>query len=90
VLQSSNSLQCGDSRTYDGYYDHREYVVHMAFLSWGGRSLSEVRTAVVPRGELRKTAPRSLQAVPREGVLQNDLRDATIDFKRAEMGNVQC
>lgn len=82
------------------YYDHRVYVVYMAFLSWGGCSLSEARAAGVPRNELRDTAVRSLRAVHCEGVRHGDVRDANmlfneetgvmmIDFERAEMGDRQ-
>jgi hypothetical protein len=82
------------------YYDHRVYVVYMAFLSWGGCSLSEARTARVPKDKLRELAVQSLRAVHRERVRHKDVRDANmlfneetgvmmIDFERAEMGDPQ-
>ncbi|KAK7414099.1 hypothetical protein QQX98_007042 [Neonectria punicea] len=78
------------------YYDHRVYVVYMTLLSWGGCSISEAEAAGVPRGKLREMAIRSLQAVHRQRVRQNDVREPNmlfseetgvmvIDFERAEM-----
>jgi serine/threonine protein kinase len=82
------------------YYDHRVYVVYMAFLSWGGCSLSDARATGVSRDELRDMAVRSLQTVHREGIRHKDVRDANmffheetgvmvIDFERAEMDDVR-
>lgn len=82
------------------YYDHRVYVVYMAFLSWGGCSLWDARAAGVASDELRRMAVRSQQAVHREGVRHEDVREANmlfheetksvmmIDFERAKMSDV--
>ncbi|KAK1654920.1 hypothetical protein BDP81DRAFT_416810, partial [Colletotrichum phormii] len=69
------------NRTY--YYDHRVYVVHMTFLSWGGHDLS--------------TIEGSLGAIHCQGVVHKDMRKENmvfnkeingimvIDFERAQL-----
>ncbi|KAF4120730.1 hypothetical protein GMORB2_2734 [Geosmithia morbida] len=75
-------------KTY--YYDHRVYVVHMSFMSWGG-------TRPDPHGgeRLREKAALSLRAIHNNGVIHGDVRGANmlcsdemdgimvIDFERA-------
>ncbi|PFH59658.1 hypothetical protein XA68_12063 [Ophiocordyceps unilateralis] len=81
------------SRIY--YFDHRVYVIHMMFLSWGGPVIcldGLEKAAVRPFYE---KADQSLEAVHGAGVLHNDVRTANvlwnaevngvfiIDFERA-------
>ncbi|KAK8000488.1 hypothetical protein PG990_013088 [Apiospora arundinis] len=77
------------------YYDHRVYVVHMTFLSWGGLSIPQV----VNDGQkyLHDEALRALQAIHHVGVVHRDVRWANmlvnpetngvvlIDFERASL-----
>ncbi|XP_044716019.1 kinase [Hirsutella rhossiliensis] len=80
-------------RTY--YYDHRVYVVHMTFLSWGGDMIDEAKVAGSTRRILEAKALASLRAIHQEGVVHKDVRSANmlinketdgvmmIDFERA-------
>ncbi|KAM4061387.1 kinase [Hirsutella rhossiliensis] len=80
-------------RTY--YYDHRVYVVHMTFLSWGGDVIDEAKIAASTRRILEAKALASLRAIHEEGVVHKDVRSANmlvnketdgvmmIDFERA-------
>ncbi|ENH66347.1 Reticulocyte-binding protein 2 like protein a [Fusarium oxysporum f. sp. cubense race 1] len=66
------------NKTY--YYDHRVYVVHMSFLSWGGCSIDRAqRTGDMDRS-LEDEAIRSLRAMHREGVVHKDVRLANMLF----------
>ncbi|EGX92824.1 Protein kinase-like domain [Cordyceps militaris CM01] len=79
------------------YYDHRVYVVHVTFLSWGGCEISEPREDSNTKESLEQQATLSLQALHRLGVLHRDVRRANmlvnsetggvmmIDFERAEL-----
>ncbi|KAI8633007.1 hypothetical protein F5Y19DRAFT_285106 [Xylariaceae sp. FL1651] len=80
-------------KTY--YYDHRVYVVHMTFLSWGGLSIPQ---RVNDRQKsLENKAFQALQALHHEGVVHRDVRWANmlfspetnrvmlIDFERASL-----
>ncbi|RTE73952.1 hypothetical protein BHE90_011614 [Fusarium euwallaceae] len=53
------------------YYDHRVYVVHMTFLSWGG---CRIDTADDMNRPLEDEATRSLRAMHQEGVVHKDVR----------------
>ncbi|KAH9903862.1 hypothetical protein F4778DRAFT_102607 [Xylariomycetidae sp. FL2044] len=80
-------------RTY--YYDHRVYVIHMTFFSWGGCSLDEVAIPNSGKEQLEAKVRRALSAIHREGVVHNDVRTSNmlldpetqevmlIDFERA-------
>ncbi|KAH7195027.1 hypothetical protein BKA60DRAFT_583946 [Fusarium oxysporum] len=70
-LQSMN-------KTY--YYDHRVYVVHMTFLSWGGCSIDRVQNMGDMNRPLEDEAIRSLRAMHREGVIHKDVRLANMLF----------
>ncbi|KAK8048274.1 hypothetical protein PG994_010004 [Apiospora phragmitis] len=77
------------------YYDHRVYVVHLTFLSWGGSSISQ--WAKDGQQSLQGEAFRALQALHSEGVIHRDVRRANmlfnpdtnavmlIDFERASL-----
>ncbi|KAJ4176114.1 hypothetical protein NW767_015555 [Fusarium falciforme] len=73
-LQSMN-------RTY--YYDHRVYVIHMTFLSWGGDDLNLTGTGE----QLEVAAVRSLRAMHQQGVIHGDVRRANMLFN-AEINGV--
>ncbi|KEY74535.1 hypothetical protein S7711_10103, partial [Stachybotrys chartarum IBT 7711] len=56
------------------YYDHRVYVVHMMFLSWGGYHMDPAGRANGERSLLRDKAVRSLRAIHQQGVIHKDVR----------------
>uniref|UniRef100_A0A0D2XL66 Protein kinase domain-containing protein n=1 Tax=Fusarium oxysporum (strain Fo5176) TaxID=660025 RepID=A0A0D2XL66_FUSOF len=58
------------NKTY--YYDHRAYVVHMTFLSWGGCSIDRAQRIGDTDRPLEDEAIRSLRAMHREGVVHKD------------------
>ncbi|KAJ9413640.1 hypothetical protein QL093DRAFT_2486717 [Fusarium oxysporum] len=66
------------NKTY--YYDHRVYVVHMTFLSWGGCSIDRARRIGDMDRPLEDEAIRSLRAMHREGVIHKDVRLANMLF----------
>ncbi|KAJ3453860.1 hypothetical protein MRS44_018492 [Fusarium solani] len=49
------------------YYDHRVYVVHMTFLSWGGCNIDKAQNIGDINRSLEDEAIRSLRAMHREG-----------------------
>ncbi|KAH0424815.1 hypothetical protein CcaCcLH18_11313 [Colletotrichum camelliae] len=59
------------------YYDHRVYVVHMMFLSWGGEDL---RNVDVGQAQIQRAAMRSLHAVHSRGVEHRDIRSPNMLF----------
>jgi len=63
-------------RTY--YYEHRVYIIHMTFLSWGGHSLNEIKIANSRKKQLETRAFRALQAIHQRGVVHKDIRSANI------------
>ncbi|KAK8038419.1 hypothetical protein PG994_015186 [Apiospora phragmitis] len=81
------------SKTY--YYDHRVYIVHMSFLSWGGTSIPQRLSD--SQKCLQNEAFRALGALHRAGVIHHDVRQANllfnpdtngvmlIDFERASL-----
>ncbi|OBS15915.1 hypothetical protein FPOA_13328 [Fusarium poae] len=85
------------NKTY--YYDHRVYVVHLTFLSWGGCSVDGAQRAGGMGRSLEDEAIRSLRAMHRERVVHKDVRLANmlfnpetggimvIDFERALLLN---
>lgn len=84
------------NKTY--FYDHRVYVVYLAFLSWAGCSITEAEKSGVTKQLLQKEAIKSLHAVHQEGVIHKDIRIFNmlynteikgvmmIDFERAGLG----
>ncbi|KAJ9413803.1 hypothetical protein QL093DRAFT_2500296 [Fusarium oxysporum] len=66
------------NKTY--YYDHRVYVVHMTFLSWGGCSIDRAQRIGDTDRPLEDEAIRSLRAMHREGVVHKDVRLANMLF----------
>ncbi|KAF9878762.1 hypothetical protein CkaCkLH20_03662 [Colletotrichum karsti] len=83
------------NRTY--YYDHRVYVVHMTFLSWGGHDLYAIENVDGGGGHLEEMAMQSLRAIHCQGVVHRDMREDNmlfneevkgvliIDFERAQL-----
>lgn len=79
------------------YYDHRVYIVHMTFLSWGGYTLSSAEAKTVSTQSLRESAICSVRAIHGQGVQHNDIRAPNmlfnqelhgvmlIDFERAKL-----
>ncbi|KAK1837983.1 hypothetical protein CCHR01_19394 [Colletotrichum chrysophilum] len=79
------------------YYDHRVYVVHMTFLSWGGHGLSATGSIDGRHGHLEEMAVRSWRAIHYQGVVHKDMRVENmlfneevegvmiIDFERAQL-----
>ncbi|EXU95373.1 protein kinase [Metarhizium robertsii] len=79
------------------YYDHRVYIVHLMFLSWGGYKLDDVRIAHGLGKRLAGQTLQSLRSMHSQGVVHNDVRGANmlfnpetnrimvIDFERAEL-----
>ncbi|CAH0023545.1 unnamed protein product [Clonostachys rhizophaga] len=68
------------------YYDHRVYVVHMTFLSWGGSSMAEALNVGETAKTLQNMAIRSLRAIHQEGVIHKDRNSVMmIDFERASL-----
>ncbi|KAH7112671.1 hypothetical protein EDB81DRAFT_922641 [Dactylonectria macrodidyma] len=77
------------------YYDHRVYIVHMTFLSWGGDDIDEIEITADMRRTLEGKLLGSLRAIHEEGVVHKDVRSANtlvnretdsvmlIDFERA-------
>jgi serine/threonine protein kinase len=83
-------------RTY--YYDIGVHIIYMILLSWGGRSLHEIKLS--DKANLKQAVIQSMQALHVHGVVHTDVRDANvlwneetkkvmvIDFERAEL--VEC
>ncbi|KAF4123118.1 Conserved hypothetical, protein [Geosmithia morbida] len=63
-------------RTY--YYDHRVYVVHMSFMSWGGEQIDKGKLAGSGAMVIGSKAVASLRAIHAEGVVHNDVRLANM------------
>ncbi|KAK2122128.1 hypothetical protein NOF04DRAFT_1197167 [Fusarium oxysporum II5] len=72
------------NKTY--YYDHRVYVVHMSFLSWGGCSIDRAQRIGDMDRSLEDEAIRSLRAMHREGVAHKDVRLANMLFNPETSG----
>ncbi|KAH7460584.1 hypothetical protein FOMA001_g19596 [Fusarium oxysporum f. sp. matthiolae] len=72
------------NKTY--YYDHRVYVVHMTFLSWGGCSIDKAQETGDMDRSLEDEAIRSLRAMHREGVIHKDVRLANMLFNPETSG----
>ncbi|KAH8651968.1 hypothetical protein BGZ61DRAFT_500871 [Ilyonectria robusta] len=62
------------------YYNHRVYVVHIIFLSWGGCSINKAQKIGDINRLLEDKAIRSLRAMHREGVIHKDVRLANMLF----------
>jgi hypothetical protein len=81
------------------YYDHRVYVMHMTFLSWGGYELDPTGIMGDVSGvggvegvegvgeQLEEKAMRSLRAMHQQGVVHKDVRTANMLFN-AEVNGV--
>ncbi|KAH9225551.1 hypothetical protein K456DRAFT_1766872 [Colletotrichum gloeosporioides 23] len=69
------------------YYDHRVYVVHMTFLSWGGHDLYSTGSVDGRNGHLEEMAMRSLRAIHYQGVVHRDMREENMLFNE-EVGGV--
>ncbi|KAK8142902.1 hypothetical protein G3M48_008004 [Beauveria asiatica] len=68
------------------YYDHRVYIVHMTFLSWGGCRFERIRS-LTGNSVSEGAALRSLRALHSEGVIHRDVRLANMLFN-SETGTV--
>jgi hypothetical protein len=68
------------NKTY--YYDHRVYVVHLTFLSWGGSSLTAAVDAGASTKSLQDMAVQSLKAMHQRGVVHKDVRLPNMLFNR--------
>ncbi|OHE90288.1 hypothetical protein CORC01_14417 [Colletotrichum orchidophilum] len=66
------------NRTY--FYDHRVYVVHMTFLSWGGHDLYEIKRVEGGDKHLEAMKTRLLHAIRDQGVQHNDVQDENMLF----------
>jgi hypothetical protein len=62
------------------YYDHRVYVIHMTFLSWGGYDLDLTGIVGGVEEQLEGKAMRSLRAMHQQGVVHKDVRTANMLF----------
>ncbi|KAL7892069.1 hypothetical protein HDV63DRAFT_390794 [Trichoderma sp. SZMC 28014] len=60
------------------YYDHRVYIVHLTFLSWGGYKLGNSGNAGDMGKRLADGALRTLQSIHRKGVVHKDVREANM------------
>ena len=69
------------------YYDHRVYVIHMTFLSWGGDDLDPTGIVGGAEEQLEGKAMRSLRAMHQQGVIHKDVRRANMLFN-AEINGV--
>ncbi|KAF5133084.1 Polysialic acid O-acetyltransferase [Metarhizium anisopliae] len=79
------------------YYDHRVYIVHVTFFSWGGRTLSSLELPGGLDKRLTDGACQAIRAMHSKGVIHNDIRDPNmlynpdtkrimiIDFDRASI-----
>ncbi|OAA65778.1 Protein kinase-like domain protein [Niveomyces insectorum RCEF 264] len=80
------------------YFDHRVYIIHMTFLSWGGDKFDPAAADTeAKRQQLRTQAKRSLLAIHKAGVVHRDVRALNmlvnaeingvmvIDFERARI-----
>ncbi|KAK1657140.1 hypothetical protein BDP55DRAFT_567888 [Colletotrichum godetiae] len=68
------------------FYDHRVYVVHMTFLSWGGQNLCGVDRVDIGDETLIAMATRSLNAVHDWGVAHQDVREENVLFNKEVKG----
>ncbi|PON19986.1 hypothetical protein TGAM01_v211146 [Trichoderma gamsii] len=68
-LQSMNKIY---------YYDHRVYIVHLTFLSWGGYKLNNSGNASDMSKRLVDGALRTLESIHRKGVVHKDVRGANM------------
>lgn len=73
------------NKTY--YFAHRVYIVHMTFLSWGGRGICLRDFGDGDITELEGKALRSLRAVHEAGVVHRDVRLPNM-LLNAEVGGV--
>ncbi|KAI6386420.1 hypothetical protein MCOR24_011298 [Pyricularia oryzae] len=67
------------------YYDHRVYVVHITFMSWGGYDLGATDIVGSGEGKLDR-AMRSLRAIHELGVAHMDVRGANMLFNAETSG----
>ncbi|KAM4065844.1 kinase [Hirsutella rhossiliensis] len=79
------------------YFDHRVYVIHMTFMSWGGHGIHLADLTDTAEQHLREKALQSLRAIHAAGVVHQDVRVANmlsnaetngvmiIDFERASI-----
>lgn len=63
-------------RTY--YYEHRVYIIHMTFLSWGGYNLDQIKIIDSRKKQLEARVLLALEAIHRRGVVHEDIRSANI------------
>ncbi|KAI1199327.1 hypothetical protein F5X97DRAFT_296774 [Nemania serpens] len=64
------------NRTY--YYEHRVYIIHLTFLSWGGYNLDQIKITGSRKKQLEARVFLALEAIHRRGVVHEDIRSANI------------
>jgi len=74
------------------YYDFKTYVVHLAFMSWGGPDLDEACLPEEAYEKVRQEVVRSVRALHVQGVAHTDVRRANvlwmmIDFEEAVLAD---
>ncbi|KID81672.1 Protein kinase-like domain protein [Metarhizium guizhouense ARSEF 977] len=62
------------------YYDHRVYIVHLMFLSWGGYKLDDIQIASGMGKRLADGTLQSLRSMHEQGVVHKDIRGANMLF----------
>ncbi|KAK1701889.1 uncharacterized protein BDZ83DRAFT_746066 [Colletotrichum acutatum] len=72
------------NRTY--FYDHRVYIVHMSFLSWGGQDLYEMKRTDCGVEDLEAMKTRSLNEIRALGVEHHDAKRENMLFSKEVKG----
>ncbi|KAI3545674.1 hypothetical protein CABS02_09212 [Colletotrichum abscissum] len=72
------------NRTY--FYDHRVYIVHMSFLSWGGQDLYEMKRTDCRVEDLEAMKTRSLNEIRALGVEHHDAKRENMLFSKEVKG----
>ncbi|KAI6267933.1 hypothetical protein MCOR27_010383 [Pyricularia oryzae] len=67
------------------YYDHRVYIIHMTFLSWGGYEF-DATGVVSGEGQFKGKAMQSLRAIHQLGIAHKDVRGANMLFNEEVNG----
>ncbi|KAM3499511.1 hypothetical protein MY10362_007229 [Beauveria mimosiformis] len=62
------------------YYDHRVYIVHLLFLSWGGYKLDHFNAADNVGKKLADKTLQSLRFIHQAGVVHKDVRQSNMLF----------
>ncbi|KAK1707762.1 LOW QUALITY PROTEIN: uncharacterized protein BDZ83DRAFT_724514 [Colletotrichum acutatum] len=76
------------NRTY--FYDHRVYIVHMSFLSWGGQDLYEMKRTDCGVEDLEAMKTRSLNEIRALGHHADRLRKGAVCEARSPPTRATC